>query len=98
MFEIDKALGLLIEREGSDLHIKVNSPPIIRQHGELVQLEGFQPLTGADTEKAFHDMAEPRSLAEFEEAGEADFSYSLPGLSRFRVNTFKQRGTTSIVC
>jgi len=41
MFQIDKALKQLIEREGSDLHIKVNSRPIIRQHGELVQLEGF---------------------------------------------------------
>ncbi len=39
-----------------------------------------------------------RSLTEFEECGEADFSYAIPGLSRFRVNTFKQRGSTSIVC
>src|SRR6185295_18932093 len=98
MFEIDKALQLLIEREGSDLHLKVSAPPIIRQHGELVPLEGYGPLSEQDTEKAFHDMAEVRSLTEFEEAGEADYSYSLPGLSRFRVNTFKQRGTISIVC
>src|SRR4249919_1399400 len=98
MFEIDKALRQLIEREGSDLHVKVGSRPIIRQHGELVQLEGYEPLTPEDTEKAFHDMAEVRSLTEFEEDGEADYSYSLPGLSRFRVNTFKQRGTISIVC
>src|SRR6188472_4540732 len=98
MFEIDKALRTLIEREGSDLHVKVNSKPIIRQHGELVFLEGYEPLTEEDTEKAFHDIAEVRSLTEFEEAGEADFSYSIPGLSRFRVNTFKQRGSISIVC
>ena len=98
MFEIDKALRQLIEREGSDLHVKVNQRPTIRQHGELVQLEGYQPLAPDDTEKAFHDMAEARSLTEFEEAGEADFSYSIAGLSRFRVNVFKQRGTTSIVC
>src|SRR4249920_181640 len=98
MFEIDKALRQLIEREGSDLHVKVGSRPIIRQHGELVQLAGYEPLTEQDTEKAFHDMAEVRSLTEFEEAGEADYSYAIPGLSRFRVNTFKQRGTISIVC
>src|SRR6188474_3403697 len=98
MFEIDKALRTLIEREGSDLHIKVNSKPIIRQHGELVYLDGYEPLGPEDTEKAFHDIAEVRSLTEFEEAGEADFSYSIPGLSRFRVNTFKQRGSISIVC
>jgi twitching motility protein PilT len=63
-----------------------------------VHLEGHQPLTDAETEQAFQHIAEPRSLAEFEEAGETDFSYAIPGLSRFRVNTFKQRGSTSIVC
>ncbi len=98
MFDIDTALRTLIEREGSDLHVKVSSKPIIRQHGELVYLDGYEPLTQEDTEKAFHDIAEVRSLTEFEEAGEADFSYSIPGLSRFRVNTIKQRGSTSIVC
>jgi twitching motility protein PilT len=98
MFEIDKALRTLIEREGSDLHLKVNAPPTARMHGELVPLEGYQPLTAEETDKAFHDVAEARSLAEFGEEGEADLAYSIPGLARFRVNAFKQRGTTSIVC
>src|SRR6478752_487357 len=92
MFEIDACLRTLVEREGSDLHIKVGVPPMARVHGELVPLEGHQPLTPEDTEKAFHDIAEVRSQTEFEEAGEADFSYALSGVSRFRVNTFKQRG------
>ncbi len=98
MFEIDKALRTLIEREGSDLHLKVNAPPTARMHGELVPLEGYQPLTAEETDKAFHDVAEARSLAEFGEEGEADLAYSIPSLARFRVNAFKQRGTTSIVC
>jgi len=98
MFEIDSALRTLIERDGSDLHIKVNSPPIVRVHGELVPLEGHGELSPEETEKAFHDIAEVRSLTEFEEEGEADFSYSISGLARFRVNAFKQRGTISIVC
>ncbi len=98
MFEIDSALRTLIEREGSDLHVKVNAPPIIRVHGELAPLEGYQPLSPEETETAFRDIAEPRSQAEFEQGGEADFSYSVPGFSRFRVNAFKQRGSVSIVC
>src|SRR6476620_7692051 len=98
MFEIDSALRTLIEREGSDLHVKVGVPPTARLHGELAPLEGYQPLTPEDTEKAFHDIAEVRSLTEFEECGEADFSYAIKGLSRFRVNAFKQRGSISIVC
>jgi len=98
MFEIDSALRTLVERQGSDLHVKVGVPPTVRLHGELAPLEGYEPLRPADTEKAFRDIAEERSQKEFEEAGEADFSYSIPGLSRFRVNTFRQRGSISIVC
>ncbi len=98
MFEIDSALRTLVERSGSDLHVKVGVPPTVRLHGDLVPLEGYPALTPEETEKAFHDVAEVRSQTEFEEAGEADFSYAIPGVSRFRVNTFKQRGSISIVC
>jgi twitching motility protein PilT len=98
MFDIASALKTLVEREGSDLHVKVDSPPIARMHGELIPLEGFGQLSAEDTEQGFRDMAEPRSLAEFEEDGEADFAYALPAVSRFRVNVFKQRGAISIVC
>jgi twitching motility protein PilT len=98
MFDIDTALRTLVERDGSDLHVKVASLPSIRLHGELMPLEGYEPLSGEDTERAFHDIAEVRSLTEFEEDGEADFSYSVPGFARFRVNAFKQRGSISIVC
>jgi twitching motility protein PilT len=98
MFEIASALKTLVEREGSDLHVKVDSPPIARMHGELIPLEGFGQLSAEDTEQGFRDMAEPRSVAEFEADGEADFAYALLGVSRFRVNVFKQRGAISIVC
>ncbi|HVO55413.1 MAG TPA: type IV pilus twitching motility protein PilT [Solirubrobacterales bacterium] len=98
MFDIKSALRTLVEREGSDLHIKVDSPPVARMHGELLPLEGFGVLSAEDTEKALHDIAEPRSVAEFEEDGEADFAYALPEVSRYRVNVFKQRGAVSIVC
>jgi twitching motility protein PilT len=98
MFDIDSALRTLVERGGSDLHVKVGVPPTARMQGDLAPLEGYQSLKPEDTEKAFQDMAEVRSLTEFEECGEADFSYSVPGLSRFRVNAFKQRGSISIVC
>ena len=54
MFEIDSALRTLVERQGSDLHVKVGVPPTARLHGELVPLEGYQQLSPEDTEKAFH--------------------------------------------
>jgi twitching motility protein PilT len=98
MFDIDKALRTMVEREGSDLHLKVDSPPIARLHGELAHLEGFGNLTEEDTESAFKSIAAERSVKEFEADGEADFSYAIPDFARFRVNTFKQRGAISIVC
>ena len=98
MFDIDSALRTLVERGGSDLHVKVGVPPTVRLHGELVALEGYQELDGEETDGALRAIAQERSRAEFEADGEADFSYSIPGVSRFRVNAFKQRGSTSIVC
>ncbi len=98
MFDIDSALRTLVERGGSDLHVKVGVPPTARLHGELAHLEGYQPLTPEETQAAFQGISESRSQTEFEAAGEADFSYSITGLSRFRVNAFRQRGSTSIVC
>jgi len=96
MFEIDSALRALLECDGSDLHIKVNAPPVIRAQGRLKPLDEFGKLTPEQTEKAFHDIAEAHALTEFEQQGEADFAYAIPSVARFRVNVFKQRGSTSI--
>ena len=98
-FDIDAALRYLVEHEGSDLHLKVPAPPMVRLHGDLRPIEGTEPLSGDDTEAALeHILKDQRLLREFAEAGEADFSYSVPGVSRFRVNAFRQRGSVSIVC
>jgi twitching motility protein PilT len=99
MFDIDAALRYVIEREGSDLHVKVPSPPVARVHGDLVPVEGADPLGPDDTQAALdHILHDEERRQEFEEGGEADFSYEIPGLSRFRVNAFRQRGHVSIVC
>ena len=97
MFDVDQALRWLVEREGSDLHVKVPAPPIARIHGALKPIEGADPLDPAETEQALKQiLTEPRLLEEFEREGEVDFSYAIPGLSRFRVNAFRQRGHVSI--
>src|SRR5689334_2545135 len=95
-FDIDAALRYMVEREGSDLHIKVDSPPVARVHGDLWALKGSDQLTPGETESALRHIAQDHQLEEFEEAGEVDFSYQLQGVSRFRVNAFRQRGAVSI--
>jgi twitching motility protein PilT len=95
-FDIDAALTYVVEREGSDLHVKVDSPPVARVHGDLWALKSSGPLTPEDTEGALKHIAGEEQVREFEETGEADFSYQLEGVSRFRVNAFRQRGAVSI--
>jgi twitching motility protein PilT len=98
-FDIDAALRYVVEREGSDLHVKVPAPPMARVHGVLRAIDGAEPLTPEDTERAFeHICTDPTLREEFARNGEADYSYEVPGVSRFRVNTFRQRGHISIVC
>ena len=99
MFDIDAALMKVIEAEASDLHLKVPSPPVIRRHGGLVPIPDWEPLTPEDTERTlFHMLTDETKLESFRSEREVDFSYSLPGLARFRVNAFVQRGSVSIVC
>jgi twitching motility protein PilT len=100
-FDIDAALRYVVEREGSDLHLKVASPPIARIDGELRPMEGAEALDPEHTEGALRHLlreADERLWHEFEEEREVDFAYAIRGLSRFRVNAFRQRGSVSIAC
>jgi len=98
MFEIDPALMRLIELEGSDLHLKVPAHPIIRRHGRLQPLDGTEALKPEDTENTLFEILRDESKLEaFRTDREVDFSYSIPGVARFRVNAFVQRGSVSLV-
>ena len=98
-FDIDAALRYVVEREGSDLHVKVASPPMARIHGALQPIEDSDSLSEEETEAALeHILADAALLKEFADEGEVDFSYEIRGLSRFRVNAFRQRGWVSIAC
>ena len=57
-FDIDSALAYVVDREGSDLHLKVAAPPVARVHGDLWALQDAQPLTAEDTEHALKDARE----------------------------------------
>jgi twitching motility protein PilT len=95
---VDEYLQLLVETGGSDLHLKAGGPAYVRIDGDLKPITALPPLSGGDTEAMAHDMMDTRLLTHFEDHNEVDFAYSLPGVGRFRVNAFKQRGSVGIVC
>ena len=96
-FDLHHALRYLVACEGSDLHLKVPSQPMIRLHGTLEPIHGSEPLGPADTEQVLTDLLPEHKLHEFEADNEIDFSYQMEGVARFRVNAFRQRGYVSLV-
>src|SRR5215208_5324517 len=93
---VDAMASRLVEMDGSDLHLNVDVPPVARVRGLLASLEGYEALRPEDTEAILRAIIPGNLMDEFERSGEADFSYVVPGVGRFRVNAFRQRGTVSI--
>ena len=94
---INDLLEIAIEKESSDLHIKVGSPPGLRIHGELIRLEDIPPLTTDDTERLIGSMMEEDHKEIFAAEGDLDFAYDFSELHRFRVNVYMQRDTMGAV-
>jgi twitching motility protein PilT len=99
VFDVNEALHALIDRGGSDLHIKAGNRPLIRVDGLLQSIDADAPnLRPDDTEAALGLLLqETAKREEFDEEGEVDFSYVLTGIARFRVNAFRQRGSIAMV-
>jgi twitching motility protein PilT len=99
MIDVKQTLRELVERGGSDLHLKVGSAPLFRVNGELSFSEGAEPLTAEDTEGALKQLLDDDAkLDEFEAEHEVDFSFELAGVARYRINAFRQRGLISMAC
>ncbi len=97
-FDLEAALKRVIETGGSDLHLKVPSPPLIRLHGRLEPIPGTDKLMPNDTEDVFRLMVTDEAKRdEFQRERELDFSFGMQGAGRFRVNAFHQRGSISFV-
>ena len=101
VIDIDQALCALVACDGSDLHLKVGSVPLARVDGELGPLSD-DALAGPRSSR-HRGGAAPRcsatacAMAEFDAKHEIDLSHEIPGVARFRINAFRQRGGVSIV-
>jgi twitching motility protein PilT len=86
----------LVSAKGSDLHLKVGSPPRMRVDGHLVVLDG-PVLSPEMADNLLRELIRPDLHDQFQRTNEADFAYSLSGVGRFRVNAFRQRGSVGMV-
>jgi twitching motility protein PilT len=96
MIDLTTLLKTVAEHNGSDLHLKVGSPPLMRLDGKLHRLGDTPVKANETTELADAIVPEHRKL-QFKKAREADFAHPLAGVGRFRVNVFHQRGSVSMV-
>lgn len=92
---ISELMREAFSKNASDIHITVGIPPVFRINGKLIRTER-PALSAKDTEQLIFPIMTESQIKIYEEVGEVDFSWSLAGVSRFRINTFRQRGSTAI--
>lgn len=86
----------MVRRGASDLHLTVGERPKLRIDGEMVDSQVEQVLTGADTAQLADELLRPEQKHRFNAENELDFSFGLEGASRYRVNVYRQRGSTAL--
>jgi twitching motility protein PilT len=92
--EMQELLQLVVDRTASDLHLKVNEPPIIRVAGKLIRTS-LPPLQPQDTERLIYSCLSPEQIKHVESHWELDCGFGIDGLGRFRVNVYRDRGSLS---
>ncbi len=93
---IDDLLKTAVDRDASDIHIKAESPPLLRIYGELIPMD-LPALSEAEAKRLSYTILAPEERDAFEQDWELDLGYEIEGLARFRVNVFVQRGMTGSV-
>lgn len=92
MLELRDMFTKMVAAGASDLHLVVDAPPQLRIRGELQTIDGYGPLTPEETRELVFGILTNEQRQKLEVQWEIDFSYAVPGLSRWRVNAFFQRG------
>src|SRR5215216_1943040 len=96
-FDFSDILIEVVKQKASDLHLTAGAPPMIRQKGSLVPLEGMPKLTPTDTREIIYAVLNSSQRQRLETDWQIDFAYSVPGHGRFRVNAYFQRGMPAVI-
>jgi len=94
---LNELLKTTFEKKASDLHLKVGVPPILRIDGRLVPIETEKRTTQEEALTIALGIMNPAQKAKFMEKRELDMAYAVPGMGRFRLNVFQQRGSVGMV-
>jgi twitching motility protein PilT len=95
--ELNDLLRRAVDAGASDIHLKLDRPPMLRRDGSVAPLEGVEPLSEADLDAYLRTVTAiaPQRYDLYHESGDLDIAYTAGDLPRFRVNAFRQRGATS---
>ncbi|MBI3794645.1 MAG: type IV pilus twitching motility protein PilT [Nitrospinae bacterium] len=96
MAKIDAFFKLLADQGGSDLHMSSGSQPIVRISGEMERIK-YSNLNNDELKSMLYEIAPEEKIKIFEETGDIDFGYEIPGLARYRANFFMQKNGISAV-
>jgi twitching motility protein PilT len=94
-FDFSAVLGHMVETRASDVHITPGFAPAIREKGQINPMDGFPVLNGQQTREIVYGILNDDQRKRFENNKQLDFAYAIPGVARFRVNCFFQRGSVS---
>src|SRR5690606_28104909 len=95
--DLNRILQVAVKGGASDIHLKAGLPPIFRVDGSLLPLRDAKRLTPEDLGKVASDIMSKYQRDEFQKTLDVDLAYGVPGVGRFRVNCFQQRGSIGLV-
>ncbi len=96
MTSIHELMNVQTQQDASDLILKIDTPPVIRANGDLLNLK-HPPMTASEIEHSISEILTEAQQKEFQEHKEIDISYEQPGGARFRINVFRQQGAAGMV-
>jgi twitching motility protein PilT len=94
--DIKSLLKLMVQKGISDIHFKAEACPALRLHGSLILAANLPRISAEEIKAMAYELMTPEQVQEFEREMELDTAYSVEGVSRFRVNIFRQKGTTGL--
>ena len=95
---LNDILSVAMKKGASDVHLKAGIVPVIRKHGKLRPLSTkLEPITDKELESMAYGLMDAHQRKHFETKKDIDMGYGIPGLARFRINIFQQRGSIRMV-